>query len=182
MVCDRCKMVVTQELERQGLHANSVQLGVAQVSEDLDGRQRQQLADTLSVLGFELLDDARSKTVEQIKKIVIGKVHHSEFLDTRVNWSALLADELRQDYKHLSSLFSAVEGITLEHYIIQQKIERVKELLSYNELNLSEISYKLGYSSVAHLSTQFKKTTGQTPSQFKAARSADNSRRTLDSI
>jgi len=182
MVCDRCRMVVGQELERLGLHVTSVQLGAAQILEKLDKQQREGLAENLSKLGFELLDDARSKNVEQIKKIIIQKIHHSEYLDIKVNWSALLADELHQDYKHLSGLFSTVEGITLEQYIIQQKIERVKELLFYDELNLSEISFKLGYSSVAHLSAQFKKVTGQTPSQFKATRSTANSRRTLDSI
>jgi len=182
MVCDRCRMVVGQELERLGLHVTSVQLGAAQILEKLDKQQREGLAENLSKLGFELLDDARSKNVEQIKKIIIQKIHHSEYLDIKVNWSALLADELHQDYKHLSGLFSTVEGITLEQYIIQQKIERVKELLFYDELNLSEISYKLGYSSVAHLSAPFKKVTGQTPSQFKATRSTANSRRTLDSI
>lgn len=182
MVCDRCRMVVGQELERLGLHVTSVQLGAAQILEKLDKQQLEGLAENLSKLGFELLDDARSKNVEQIKKIIIQKIHHSEYLDIKVNWSALLADELHQDYKHLSGLFSTVEGITLEQYIIQQKIERVKELLFYDELNLSEISYKLGYSSVAHLSAQFKKVTGQTPSQFKATRSTANSRRTLDSI
>lgn len=182
MVCDRCRMVIGQELERLGLHVTSVQLGAAQILEKLDKQQREGLAENLSKLGFELLDDARSKNVEQIKKIIIQKIHHSEYLDIKVNWSALLADELHQDYKHLSGLFSTVEGITLEQYIIQQKIERVKELLFYDELNLSEISYKLGYSSVAHLSAQFKKVTGQTPSQFKATRSTANSRRTLDSI
>jgi len=182
MVCDRCKMVVSQELEQQGLHVINVQLGVALVQEKLDKQQQALLAEELHKLGFELLDDARSKTVELIKKIVINNIHHTEALDIKVNWSTLLADELHQDYKHLSGLFSAVEGITLEHYIIRQKIERVKELLFYDELNLSEISYKLGYSSVAHLSAQFKKVTGQTPSQFKAARATHNSRRTLDSI
>ena len=182
MVCDRCRMVVGQELERLGLHVTSVQLGAAQILEKLDKQQREGLAENLSKLGFELLDDARSKNVEQIKKIIIQKIHHSEYLDIKVNWSALLADELHQDYKHLSGLFSTVVGITLEQYIIQQKIERVKELLFYDELNLGEISYKLGYSSVAHLSAQFKKVTGQTPSQFKATRSTANSRRTLDSI
>jgi len=182
MVCDRCKMVVAQELEKQGLKVTDIQLGIARIAAPIDPQQRRALDESLRQLGFELLDDARSKTVEQIKKIVIEKIHHSEYLDIKVNWSALLADELHQDYKHLSGLFSAVEGITLEQYIIQQKIERVKELLFYDEFTLSEISYKLGYSSVAHLSAQFKKVTGQTPSQFKATRTARNSRRTLDSI
>jgi len=182
MVCDRCKMVVAQELEKQGLKVTDIQLGIARIAAPIDPQQRRALDESLRQLGFELLDDARSKTVEQIKKIVIEKIHHSEYLDIKVNWSALLADELHQDYKHLSGLFSAVEGITLEQYIIQQKIERVKELLFYDEFNLSEISYKLGYSSVAHLSAQFKKVTGQTPSQFKATRTTANSRRTLDSI
>jgi len=182
MVCDRCKMVVSQELERHGLHVAGVQLGVAQIQEELDKQQRAMLAESLGRLGFELLDDARSKTVERIKKNIIDRIHHRDYLDIKVNWSALLADELNQDYKQLSGLFSAVEGITLEQYIIRQKIERVKELLFYDELNLSQISYKLGYSSVAHLSAQFKKVMGQTPSQFKASRSMTNSRRSLDNV
>jgi len=182
MVCDRCKMVVAQELETQGLQVTGVELGIARIQENLDKLQMEALAAGLSKHGFELLDNARSKIVEQIKNIIIQHVHHTEYLDMEVNWSALLSEELHQDYKQLSSLFSAVEGITLEQYIIRQKIERVKELLFYDELNLSEISYKLGYSSVAHLSAQFKKVTGQTPSQFKATRSASNSRRSLDII
>lgn len=182
MVCDRCKMVVAQELAKQGLHIRTLELGIISIDEELNQPERNTLAERLAKLGFELLDDAKSKTITQIKKIIIENVHHNNNLDIKVNWSALLADKLHQDYKHLSGLFSAVEGITLEQYIIQQKIERVKELLFYDELNLSEISYQLGYSSVAHLSAQFKKVTGQTPSQFKAARSAANTRRTLDSI
>lgn len=182
MVCDRCKMVVEQELKKHGFRVDDVHLGLVRLHNDIDKNQRLELAEGLSKLGFELLDDAKSKTVEQIKNSIIQKIHYSDYLDIKVNWSALLSDELHQDYKHLSGLFSGVEGITLEQYIIQQKIERVKELLFYDELNLSEISYKLGYSSVAHLSAQFKKVTGQTPSQFKAARSAGNARRSLDTI
>ncbi|WDF55606.1 helix-turn-helix domain-containing protein [Mucilaginibacter sp. KACC 22063] len=182
MVCDRCKMVVEQELNKHGLQVDDVHLGLVHLRNDIDKRQRLELAEGLNKLGFELLDDVKSKTVEQIKNSIIQKIHHSDYLDIKVNWSALLSDELNQDYKHLSGLFSGVEGITLEQYIIQQKIERVKELLFYDEMNLSEISYKLGYSSVAHLSAQFKKVTGQTPSQFKAARSAGSARRSLDAI
>lgn len=182
MVCDRCKMVVEQELKRQGFQVADIQLGIVRLGTEIDKKQREQLAEAFSKLGFELLDDAKSKTVEQIKKIIIQKIHHSDSLDIKVNWSALLSGQLHQDYKHLSGLFSAVEGITLEQYIIHQRIERVKELLFYDELNLSEISYKLGYSSVAHLSAQFKKVTGQTPSQFKATRPGVNARQPLDAI
>lgn len=182
MVCDRCKMVVTEELKKNGLHPEQVDLGTVVISEELTSAQRAELEAGLNKYGFELLDDARSRTVDRIKKIIIQKIHYDEVLDMKVNWSALLADELHHDYKQLSSLYSSVEGVTIEQFIIRQKIERVKELLFYDELNLNEISFRLGYSSVQHLSTQFKKITGQTPSQFKAARTIAQGRRPLDSI
>jgi len=182
MVCDRCKMMVRETLNNKGLHVLAVDLGTVQVTEDISHERKDQIDEALRTLGFELLDDSRSRIVERMKKFIIQKVHHSEYLDMKVNWSALLSDELHHDYKQLSGLFSAVEGITVEQYIIRQKIERVKELLFYDELNVNEISYKLGYSSVQHLSAQFKKVTGQTPSQFKASRAAHSGRRPLDSI
>lgn len=182
MVCDRCKMVVSQEVEKHGMHISDLQLGIVHIRENVDKIQRDKLAAGLSKLGFELLDDAKSRIIEQIKRIIIEHIHYNDDVNLKINWSSLVSDKLHHDYKQLSGLFSAVEGVTLEQYIIRQKIERVKELLFYDELSLSEISYKLGYSSVAHLSAQFKKITGQTPSQFKASRSTANSRRSLDAI
>src|SRR6476661_7578106 len=163
MVCGRCIQAVKSTLEAHGLHPQRLELGYVAVPETLDAETITQLSADLHVQGFEILDSAKSKLIDRIKTMIISKIHHSEVLDLKVNWSDLLADELHQDYHYLSSLFSPVEGITIEQFIIRQKIERVKELLFYDELTLSEISYKLGYSSVQHLSTQFKKVTGQTP-------------------
>jgi AraC-like DNA-binding protein len=184
MVCDRCILVVREELIKQGFHPLDIRLGVARIQEDeFDATQRERLAKKFDEIGFELLDGSKSRLIERIKTIIIEKVHHSNFLDDiKVNWSDLLSDQLHYEYSYLSNLFSSVEGITLEQYIIRQKIEKVKELLFNDELNLSEISYKLGYSSVQHLSTQFKKVTGQTPSQFKNSRQNSLLRKPLDSI
>ncbi len=150
--------------------------------EELDEESRVKLGARLTDLGFELLDNNRTRMIGQIKNLIIEKVHHSDDLDDKVNWSTLISDQLFHDYNYLSTLFSSVEGITLEQYIIRQKIEKVKELLFYDEFNLSEIAVKLGYSSIAHLSAQFKKITGQTPSQFKKTRAIDMKRNPLDQI
>ncbi len=182
MVCDRCIFVVRNEFKKLGFQPTEVGLGIAKLEEELDNKKRVEISEILIAHGFELLDSDNSRLIERIKNSIISKIHHSKRVDVKVNWSILLAEELNQDYHSLSSLFSSVEGITLEQYIIRQKIERVKELLFYDELTLSEISYKLGYSSVQHLSTQFKKITGQTPSQFKISRDLENKRRSLDSI
>ncbi|HLT42612.1 MAG TPA: AraC family transcriptional regulator [Sphingobacteriaceae bacterium] len=182
MVCDRCIFVVRNEFNKLGFQPTEVGLGIVKLKEELDNQKRVEISEILLAHGFELLDSDNSRLIERIKSSIISKIHHSESVDVKVNWSILLAEELNQDYHSLSSLFSSVEGVTLEHYIIRQKIERVKELLFYNELTLSEISYKLGYSSVQHLSTQFKKITGQTPTQFKISRDLENKRRSLDSI
>jgi YesN/AraC family two-component response regulator len=128
------------------------------------------------------MDDRKAKLIESIKNKVINLIHHSDSKNRKFNWSTLLAEALHHDYNYLSSLFSSVEGITLEQYIIRQKIERVKELLFYGELNLSQIADELGYSSVAHLSSQFKKVTGLTPSELKKSRSIDHSRKPIDSV
>ncbi|HEY1023712.1 MAG TPA: AraC family transcriptional regulator [Sphingobacteriaceae bacterium] len=158
-----------------------VALGEATLNTDqIDHGKRSVLEARLKKLGFELLDDSRSKLIERIKVVIIDKIHHSGTLDMKYNWSDLLSDELKHDYNYVSNLFSSVEGVTIEQYIIRQKIEKAKELLFYNEKTLSEIAYFLGYSSVQHLSTQFKKVTGQTPSEFKNSRL--NSRRSLDSV
>jgi len=182
MVCDRCIMVVRQELVKNGFEPVDIQLGLVSLNSQIEQTMLSKLAEDLQLLGFELLDDTKSRLIEQMKTVIIQKIHHAESLEMTINWSDLLAMELSHEYKYLSNLFSSVEGMTVEHYIIRQKIERVKEFLFYKELTLSEISYRLGYSSVQHLSQQFKKTTGQTPSQFKTSRTMDKKRNSLDSV
>lgn len=183
MVCGRCILVVESELVKLGLHPEKVDLGYVQLKGDaLDEQTRSLLGNRLHDLGFEMLDDTKMRIIERIKNVIIQRIHHTESLDLKVNWSELIAEGLHHDYNYLSNLFSSVEGITVEQYIIRQKIEKAKELLFYAELNLSEISYKLGYSSVQHLSSQFKRVTGQTPSQFKSARAAEVRRKSIDSV
>ena len=183
MVCNRCITAVKSELLAIGLHPLLVEMGVVQLEEDeLDEGMRVELANRLNGLGFELLDNSRTRLIGQIKSFIIEKIHHSGDLDEKVYWSKLISDQVFHEYNYLSTLFSSVEGITLEQYIIRQKIERVKELLFYDELSLGEIGLKLGYSSTAHLSAQFKKITGQTPSQFKNTRAVDMKRNPLDTI
>jgi YesN/AraC family two-component response regulator len=174
---------VKHALEMQGFHVGNISLGEVIISEnELTAIQHAHLDSELKKLGFEIIDDRKARIIEAIKNNVIRLIHHHDNIDLRVNWSQFLADELHYEYNYLSSLFSSVEGITLEQYIIRQKIERVKELLFYDELNLSEIANKLGYSSVAHLSSQFKKITGLTPTEMKKARSAGQQRKPLDNV
>ncbi len=183
MVCNRCIMVVTQELERHGLHPEKVSLGEVTIKEDsLTDDQQNKLDASLVHLGFERIDDRKARLIESIKNKIIQMIHHSDKVDLKVNWSTLLSDEMHYEYNYLSNLFSSVEGVTVEQYIIKQKIEKVKELLFYDELSLSEIADKLGYSSVAHLSGQFKKITGFTPSEMKKSRDIDQNRKPLDSV
>ena len=183
MVCSRCVMVVQSELVKLGLEPTDVLMGVVRLKDDfIEDVKRDELDRKLKEFGFELLDNSKTRVIDQIKNLIIDKVHRSESLEEKVNWSKLISDKLFHEYNYLSSLFSSVEGVTIEQYIIRQKIERVKELLFYDELNLSQISNKLGYSSIAHLSAQFKKITGQTPSQFKKTRAIDKNRKSLDSI
>src|SRR5215207_5880142 len=166
MVCNRCKIVVRQELEKLGFSPEKIELGEVQLREaTLTSDQLEQIGRALTAVGFERIDDRRARMIEAIKKKVIQKIHGVDQIDRKFNWSDIIADELHYDYAYLSTLFSSVEGITLEQYIIRQKIEKAKELLLYDEFNLSEIASKLGYSSVAHLSSQFKKITGFTPSE-----------------
>ncbi len=175
MVCGRCIKVVQEELFKLGLHPLKIELGIVKLEEDwIDPVKQSDLSEILNELGFELLDSSRTKLIEQIKSVVINKIYHSGDLDEKVNWSKLISDKCFHEYNYLSTLFSSVEGITIEQYIIRQKIERVKEFLFYDELNLGEIANKLGYSSIAHLSSQFKKVTGQTPSAFKKSRMKRN--------
>jgi len=178
MVCDRCKMAVSDVFERLNLKTKTISLGEVELEEKvLDNEQYQDVKQALENLGFELLEDKRKMLVTQIKGAVVDLVHYAKE-PLRVNLSDFLASKLNTDYSSLSSVFSAEEKNTIEHYYIQQKIERVKELLSYGELTLSEIAFQLNYSSVAHLSAQFKKETGLTPSQFKQ----DLKRKTLDQV
>ncbi|EEI91763.1 hypothetical protein HMPREF0765_2645 [Sphingobacterium spiritivorum ATCC 33300] len=157
MVCDRCIHVVKGELKKIGYETADVGLGYVKIDQNLNKESREKIGNLLSSFGFELLDSDKAKMIERIKNLVISRIHHTDELDLKVNWSTLLSTQLNHDYSFISSLFSSVEGITLEQYIIRQKIERVKELLFYDELSLKEIAYKLDYSSVQHLSTQFKK-------------------------
>lgn len=166
MVCNRCIMVVQQQLDKLEIKSTNITLGEIETLNDVSKQKLKQLSQNLAQLGFEVLDDARQQLIEKIKNIVINEVHYKEE-ESLHNYSEILSHSLHKGYSYLSSLFSEVEGITIEKYVINQKLERVKELIIYDELSLSEIAYKLGYSSVAHLSNQFKKVTGLTPSYFK---------------
>ena len=166
MVCSRCKMVVKSEFEKLGLQTISVELGEVELQNEITESQKEVLLQNLHSLGFDLLDDKKSKTIEKIKTLIIDLVHHKNN-ELKTNLSDYLAENLNQDYNTLSNLFSEVENTTIEKYFISQKIEKVKELLIYNELSLSEIADMLNYSNVAHLSNQFKKITGFTPTSFK---------------
>ena len=167
MVCSRCKMVVKAQLENIGLHPLSVNLGEVEIEEELSKEELLQLDTKVRALGFELMDDKKSQTIEKIKNVIVKLVHHSNH-NIKTNLSAFITSQIHQDYNYLSNLFSEVEGTTIEKYFISQRIERAKELIVYNELTLSEIADELGYSSVAYLSNQFKKVTGFTPSYFKS--------------
>jgi AraC-like DNA-binding protein len=166
MVCARCKMVVKTEFEKLGLQTISVELGEVELQESITESQKEDLLQNLQVLGFDIIDDKKSKTIEKIKNLIVDLVHHKNN-ELKVNLSDYLVENLNQDYSTLSNLFSEVENTTIEKYFISQKIEKVKELLIYNELTLSEIADMLNYSNVAHLSNQFKKITGFTPTYFK---------------
>ena len=179
MVCRRCIMAVEGVLTNHNLKAASVQLGEVILLEEPQPSKLEELSKSLKVLGFELLDDQKHQLIERIKNIIINQVHHSNDVQ-RKKLSEILTDNLNKDYSYLSNLFSEVEGITIEKYLINQRIERVKEMLIYDELTLSEISFQNGYSSVAHLSSQFKKVTGLTPSHFK--KNGVSQRKSLDSI
>ena len=180
MVCNRCILVVRQELEKLGLTPLNVQLGEVDLNEELAEEQINVLRSRLAAQGFQLLDDRKSKIIEKVKNVIIKTIHGTAYVDLKTNFSTLISEELHSDYNAISSLFSTTEGITIEQYVILQRIERAKELLVYNELTLSEIAYKLGYSSVQHLSTQFKKVTGLTPSHFKTIQ--ENKRKPLDQV
>lgn len=166
MVSLRCKMLVKSELEKLGLTCISVDLGIAEIKEDVSEETIEKFGQNLKKSGLELLDDKKNILVERIKNVIIEMIHYSEETP-KVNDSDYISEKLNHDYTYLSNTFSEVKGITIQQYIIQHKIEKVKELLMYDELTLTEIAYKLNYSSVAHLSNQFKKVTGLTPTYFK---------------
>ncbi len=180
MVCDRCISVVTNELSELEIEYTSVRLGEVDISEKLSDTQNNQLRERLKAHGFEVLDDKKSALISQIKSAVINYIHFDESKIIKVNLSAHIAEKVGKDYNYLSGLFSEVEGITIEKFVILQRIEKVKELLVYGELSLSEIAWKMGYSSLAHLSGQFKKITGLTPSDYREIR--DKKRQKLDEL
>jgi YesN/AraC family two-component response regulator len=179
MVCDRCIMVVQNELDKLGLDAKNVKLGEVTLTKEITPTEKEALVKILEPLGFEVIDDKKGRIIEKIKNIIIDLVHHQDS-DVKTNLSDVLSDKLHHDYNYLSNLFSEVEGTTIEKYFIAQKVEKVKELLVYDELSLSEIAMRLNYSSVAYLSNQFKKVTGLTPSYFKQVR--EDKRKPLDKV
>jgi AraC-like DNA-binding protein len=179
MVCGRCEVAVKTELEKMELPVISIKLGQIELSRELAEDEIESLANNLRNLGFELLEDEISKTIEQIKNRIIDLVHYRNE-KIKINLSTYLSEGLRQDYSALSKLFSEIQGITIEHYFIAQKIEKAKELLIYDELSLSEIAIQLNYSNVAHLSNQFKKVTGFAPTHFKKLE--ENTRKQIDSL
>lgn len=169
MVSNRCKMIVKSELEELGLHYIMVELGVVEIMENISAEQRKILDEQLTQSGLGLLDDKKSVLIEKIKNIIVELVHYSENQLT-INFSDYLSNKLNYNYTYLANLFSENQGTTIEHFYLAHKIERVKELLVYDEISLTEIAYKLHYSSVAHLSNQFKRMTGLTPSHYKELR------------
>ncbi len=166
MVCNRCIQVVEEDLSRAGYNVMDIKLGEVLLADEFPDEDIPAIKEMLEKRGFELLEDKSRKLIERIKNLTIEIIHQSG-KPLKMNYSSFFESEIGRDYKSLSTLFSSVEGITIEHYIILQKIEKVKELLIYDELTLSEISYQLNYSSVQHLSNQFKKTSGMSPSSFK---------------
>ncbi len=179
MVCHRCKVVVSRILKMNHIEADHIELGEVELKNPIDANQLQIIKEELEEVGFELIDDKRSKLIEQIKTIIIQLIHENNS-ELKVNLSDYLSEQTKADYKYISNLFSEMEGQTIEKYSIQQKIEKVKELIVYDELSLSEIALQLNYSSVAHLSAQFKKVTGLTPTVFKQLNK--HTRKSIDKI
>lgn len=166
MVSLRCKMVVKEELKKLNLDYLNIDLGMVEILGDITPKKFEKLRENLATSGLELLDDKRAILIERIKNVIVEMVHYTDEFP-KMNYSEYISEKLHHDYTYLSNIFSEVKGITIQHYIIMHKIERVKELLLYDELNLTEIAFMLNYSSVAHLSSQFKKITGLSPSFFK---------------
>lgn len=179
MVCNRCVMVVRETLQKMEFEIREIRLGEAVLDREPSMEEKNQIRTQLEAMGFELIDDKKSRIIDRIKTLIIEQIHQQDS-GPKVNLSSLLSRELGHDYTYLSNLFSEVEGTTIEKYFIAQKIERVKELLVYDELSLSEIADQLSYSSVAYLSNQFKKITGLTPSHFRQI--GLNRRKPLDEV
>jgi AraC-like DNA-binding protein len=179
MVSNRCKMAVKEELKKLGLHFIIVDLGEVEIMENITPAQRELLQSGLLDTGLQLMDDKRAILIERIKTILIEMVHYNGEME-RVNVSTLLSEKLKHDYTYLANLFSEVQGTTIEQFIISHKVQRIKELIMYDELNISEIAWKMNYSSVAHLSHQFKKATGLSPTHFKQLK--DKKRSPLEEI
>lgn len=179
MVCNRCIMVVKNELEQLGHLLLNITLGEVELKCDLTDSDKLILDNHLKTFGFELIDDKKSRLIGQIKSYIIEIIHHHNS-ELKSNLSDYLSSKLHHDYTYLSNLFSEVEGTTIEKYFIAQKIEKVKELMVYDELSLSEIAYQMNYSSVGYLSNQFKKVTGLTPTHFKNIK--ENKRKPLDEV
>jgi len=167
MVCIRCKMVVKSELEKLGIQYVTVDLGEAEIMEEISAEQLACLSEALNKSGLKLMDDKKNILIEKIKTLIIELVHFNDE-QIKINLSDYLSEKLNYNYTYLANLFSEVKGTSIEQFYLAHKIEKVKELLVYDELNLTEIAWKLHYSSVAHLSNQFKKMTGLTPTHFKA--------------
>lgn len=180
MVCDRCILIVRQQLENLGFAVNEISLGKVTVVPEPLPAQLQDISAAFQVLGFELIDKDKDQLVEQIKTQVIALVHHTDLTELKQSLMISVAARLNREYTYLSRLFSDAEGMTIEKYIIQQKVEKVKELLEYGELNLNEIADRMGYSSSAHLSTQFKSVTGMSPSKYKVQPAGN--RKPLDQV
>ena len=178
MVCPRCISAVAKTFADLNIEYDKIQLGEVTFSKEINPEQTHQIKLSLEKLGFELLDDERRQVIEKIKSIIINHIHHLE--DTKFIFSEVLSNQLNKEYSQLSKLFSSTEGITIEQFVILQKVEKVKEFLVYNQMNLNEITDKMGYSSVAHLSAQFKKTIGLTPTQFRAQ--GIHLRKTIDKL
>lgn len=179
MVCNRCIMVIQSELNKLSFNVINIKLGEVTLEKEPTPEERKNLNQVLISLGFQIIDDKKGSTIEKIKNIIIEMVHYQDS-NVKTNLSDVLSSRLHHDYNYLSNLFSEVEGTTIEKYFIAQKVERVKELLVYDELSLSEIAFQLNYSSVAYLSNQFKKVTGLTPSHFKQIR--EDKRKPLDEV
>lgn len=166
MVSNRCKLAVRDELKKLGLHFILLELGEVDIMENLSTEKRDLLKEGLRSSGLELMEDKKAILIEKIKTIIIEMIHHSEE-NIKINFSDYLSSQLHHNYTYLANMFSEVQGTTIEHFIIAHKVERIKELILYDEDTITEIAWKMGYSSVAHLSTQFKKVTGLSPSHFK---------------
>lgn len=179
MVCNRCIMVVKSELEKQGLNYSTINLGEVELVDEIGNKEKSKLDVALQSYGFALIDDKKSILIEKIKTLIVELVHQKNN-ELKTNLSDHLSSQLNHDYNYISNLFTDVEGTSIEKYFIAQKIEKVKELLVYDELTLSEIAFHLNYSSVAHLSNQFKKVTGLTPSHFKNIKA--DKRKPLDKV